>query len=461
MNKKRLLFITGITLAALLVLLAASVVFARYVRGFSNPSPRALAGAEEADFAAIRSFRYPERLLSPLPYRLTSPDFTLAAGSVMVVDAANGSVLFEKNADEVIPPASLTKLVVMYVLFQEIAAGRMALDDVVPLPPESWAINAPPGSSLMFLGPGQIVTLRELFLGLAVSSGNDAAVAAACYAAGSEEAFCRRMNAEMAALGLTRTRFVDTSGYSEFNTTTAREFAAFARRYVEVYPQALGEYHAQRSFAYPTAQNYPGGRQQGDTIVQAAKNNVLNVIAGADGLKTGYIDESGYNLALTVQRDGSRFISVTLKGPGRGAVAGSAYRLQDARAITDWFFLSFYTRPAGGFPENPDPAGPYPVAVLKGRKNSLCALPAWAEALTVPVVIPGQTARQTAERLSVAPEIPSVLQAPVNAGDQIGTLVYQADGIVLAEVPLIADRSVPLGNPFKRLLDAVAGKLIF
>ena len=182
-------------------------------------------------------------------------DLQLDATSVILMEYETGRVLYEKNADEIIPPASMTKLVVMYVVFQEIATGRISLDDIVPLPPESWAINAPPMSSLMFLGEGQTVTLRELLLGLAVASGNDAAIAVAHYTCGSVESFVERMNSEMEALGLVHTRFVEPSGYSELNLTTPREFAAFAKTYIERYPESLTLFHSQPSISYPQEHN--------------------------------------------------------------------------------------------------------------------------------------------------------------------------------------------------------------
>jgi D-alanyl-D-alanine carboxypeptidase (penicillin-binding protein 5/6) len=441
---------TVVAFAVLLVLILGALSFGGYRTRLSNPNPAPLNRAEQ--IALNAALPRAKGLLSPLPYRLMQPDLQIAAESAIVIDAANGSILYEKNADAVISPASLAKLVTMYLIFQDIAAGKMSLNDVVPLPPETWASNTLDGSSLMFLGPGQTVTLHELLLGLAVSSGNDAAVAVALYSAGSEAAFCAKMNAEMAKLGLTYTRFDDPSGYSDLNTTTAREFAAFAKKYVETYPEALEVYHAQKSFAYPTALNYPGQRQPGNTIVQEAKNTALGVIDGADGLKTGFIPEAGYNLALTVRRDGVRVISVTLGGPGRNTREGNANRIQDARIATDWAFASFYTRPFGGFQTEDSVA--YAAIVLGGKENSVRLVPANTDALTVPAIIAGESAKQTAERVIVTAEYPKALKAPFAAGAQAGKLVYQVDGIVLQEVPLVTDRTVVAGNVFKRLLDA-------
>jgi D-alanyl-D-alanine carboxypeptidase (penicillin-binding protein 5/6) len=265
----------------------------------------------------------------------------------------------------------------------------------------------------------------------------------------------------MAQLGLVYTRVDDPSGYSDLNTTTAREFAAFSKKYVESYPEALEVYHAQKSFAYPTALNYPGRRQPGNTIVQEAKNTALNVIEGSDGLKTGYIPEAGYNLALTVQRDGMRIISVTLGGPGRDAREGNTNRNKDAQTITDRMFLSFYTRPFGGFPAEDSVLGKditLATSVLGGKANSVRLIPSNTEALTVPAIIAGETDKQTAERVTATVEYPKALKAPIDAGTQAGKLMYKVDGVDLKEVPLVADRTVIAGNVFKRALDTFFSK---
>ena len=129
------------------------------------------------------------------------------AGSAIIIDTSKGNILYEKNADEIIPPASMTKLVVMYVIFQEIAAGGISLDDIVPLPAESWSVNLPRDSSIMFLGQNQTVTVDELLKGMSVASGNDAAIAAALYISANFKNFLTRMNYDMAFLGLVITQF--------------------------------------------------------------------------------------------------------------------------------------------------------------------------------------------------------------------------------------------------------------
>ena len=271
--------------------------FFLYVDGLKNPSYAEISQEELVAFQQVKNTLYPQYIVSALPYPVTPANLTVHSGSAILIDAATGSILYEKNADAVIPPASMTKLVVMYVVFQEIATGRISLDDVVPLPPESWAVNAPPQSSLMFLAEGQIVTLRELLLGLAVASGNDAAMAVAHYVSGSVDAFVQRMNREMELLGLEKTRFVEPSGYSELNLTTPREFAAFARVYLSRYPESLENFHSQPSISYPQEHNlaeWHKGEGKNQPIFQQSTNKLLGVLPGCDGLKTGFIYESGY-----------------------------------------------------------------------------------------------------------------------------------------------------------------------
>jgi D-alanyl-D-alanine carboxypeptidase (penicillin-binding protein 5/6) len=363
------------------------------------------------------------------------PGFNVAAESALVIDAATGSIVYEKNADIPVPPASLTKIAVMYVLLQEIAEGLYHLDDVVPLPPESWAINAPESSSLMFLGPGQVITVDEVLTGLAVASGNDAAVAMAMFSSGTVEAFCQKMNSEMEKLGLRQTRFVDTSGYSELNTTTAREYAALARTYVTRFPQALAEYHSRQTIIYP--------RENG--IEQSNTNKGLSLIPGCDGLKTGYIPESGYNLALTVRRGDVRLISITLGGPGATTAMGNAYRFGDAGTITEWFFSRYTTRPA-------EDIAPIAVRVTRGVRRSVNLVPAYTAPLTVPVTRLGELPLDAAKRVTLRIEAPSVLQAPVHTADSVGSVQFVLDDVILAAIPLVTDRVVrETRNPLRRL----------
>ncbi|MDR2842134.1 MAG: D-alanyl-D-alanine carboxypeptidase [Spirochaetaceae bacterium] len=296
----------------------------------------------------------------------------LSARSAVLMDAQTGAVLYAKNADEPIPPASLTKLMTIH-LAQKLAAERnISLDDPVDLPRESWAVNQAPRSSLMNLAQGQRVSLRELFLGLAIPSGNDAAVAVALNFAPTISDFAALMNDEAAKLGLKSTTFVEPSGISEDNWTTAMEFSKFCLYYLQKHPENIKNYHSVREFAYPKPENVPSvALDRVRTLVKTNHIGLLDTYPGVDGLKTGYIDESGYNLALTAEQNDTRFIVVILGVPAElGAVRGARVRDADGQALLDWGFNHFKTiKPV--FPVIPQ------AKVWKGKQN-------YAELVSIP-----------------------------------------------------------------------------
>lgn len=238
----------------------------------------------------------------------------------------------------------------------------MSLTDTLMPPIESWAVKYPPGSSLMFLGKNQRVTVEELLRGMAVVSGNDAAVALAIHAAGSVETFVRQMNKAVVALGLQNTHFEDANGLSEYNRTTARDFARFCAVYVRKYPDHLAQFHSLREFSYPQ----PHNMLKPQTIIrQPATNTLLAKLDGCDGIKTGFIYESGFNIALTAQRNGIRFIAVILGGAGKSMAEGKALREENCSILMEWAFAHFSTRYAQNFPLD------IPAIPVVGQKNRL------------------------------------------------------------------------------------------
>jgi D-alanyl-D-alanine carboxypeptidase (penicillin-binding protein 5/6) len=371
---------------------------------------------------------------APRSLRADAP--ALVSRSAVLLDASTGTLLYYKNPDEEIPPASLTKLMTMHLAFKEIEAGRASLEEIIIPPPESWAGNQPFRSSLMFLAEGQRVSLRDLLLGLAVPSGNDAAVAVALRFAPSVGAFVEMMNLEAANLGLLRTRFAEPSGISERNITTAREFAAFCRFYLQAHPEALKDYHSVTEFAYPRPGNAARGSRTGP-IVQYNRNTLLGKFEGVDGLKTGYIDESGYNIALTAERGGTRFIAVILgvpAGPG-----GDRLRDADGRELLNWAFANYKTvRPLIGPLE--------PARLWKGKSDRVELVPA------EPLEFTALTNR--AESLWWKTEIQDPLVAPLPAGSHAGSLVFYDSLGELRRVSLVTAREAGAGNFFKRALDS-------
>jgi D-alanyl-D-alanine carboxypeptidase (penicillin-binding protein 5/6) len=355
------------------------------------------------------------------------------------MDAVTEALIYYHNPDEEIPPASLTKLMTMHLILEAVSSGEVSLDDVMEPPRESWAINQPPRSSLMGLAAGQTVSLRELMLGLAIPSGNDAAVAAALRIAPSVEDFVGRMNRAAEALGFRSTRFVEPSGVSEYNITTAREFALFCCFYLARHPDSLRDFHGVRRFSYPLAGNVPGFyRPDPGTNDYTNHNRLLGEVPGVDGLKTGYIDEAGYNIALTAERGGTRFIAVLLGAPARWG--GDLIRDKDGRALLEWAFASFKTlRPRIG--ELP------PLRVWKGKTNFINLVPGEPLPFTV------RAGR--AEELFPRVELEEGLCAPLPAGSLGGRLILSDLGGELRTIPLLTAADLPPGGFFKRLLDSI------
>src|SRR5574344_228032 len=434
-----------------------SCTFFFYAKECLYPSkPLPLTGSQQTELSVSLNERYPERkqLVSSLPYKTVPAQLSVNAESAILIDTATGSILFEKNADEIIPPASMTKLVEMYVVFNAVKAGEVTLDDVVPLPKQSWAINMPYDASLMFLAQGQTVTLRELLLGLAIASGNDASVAVAYYICGGMEPFVKRMNDAVQALGLTHTHFVESSGYSEKNVTTAREFASFARVYINTFPEALAQFHSQKQISYPLQRNLPEWEQKdGDkqAVTQYNTNKLLGVLPGCDGLKTGFIFESGYNLALTAKRYGTRFLSVTMKGPGKGTAQGNKYRVHDGTTLMEFAFSKFadYHAPSG------DKAHTFTVAVPGAEEKSIELVPAMDETITVPFIT-SDSPGGAASSVIVTANIRNCIYKHTECGKHYGTLTYKIGDTTLRTVPLVADRTDTKGSLFR----LEAGKFI-
>jgi len=372
----------------------------------------------------------------------------IVSQAAVLLDAETGTVLYAKAPHEEIPPASLTKLMTMHLIQKEVNAGRASLDEIVPITTASWAMRQPPRSSLMFLAPGQTVTLREIMLGLAVPSGNDAAIAAALRFAPSVDDFAILMTREARRLGMAKTRFTEPSGISEENITTAAEFAAFCREYLRQHPRSLAEFHSVREFAYPKAENVAEAfRDDPKTIVQENRNSLLKTFPGVDGFKTGYIDEAGYNIALTAQRNNTRFIAVILGAPARPG--GARIRDRDGEQLLTWAFENFKTvRPEV-------PQVDY-VRLWKGRDKrvELCIT---TKAGVNPLAFTAPANRAAA--LQFKAEVKQPLIAPLPIFHPVGWLVISDEEGELHRVSLLTAREYRQGNIFKRAWHSI--RLLF
>ena len=454
--------------AALLIIIFCAFTATRAWSYKQTQTASELTEEESAQLAQLLLSAYPleHQVIKKLPYNIGQPQLDIWAKSAILIDVSNGYVLYEKNPDAVIPPASMTKLFAMYVVEEEIACGRFSYDQLIPLPAESWACNMPPHSSLMFLGKDQQVTMEELLLGLSICSGNDAAYALAYTVSGTMEAFVERMNQVAKDLGLSHTHFVESSGYSELNQTTAREMAEFAAIYLRRHPDSLHRFHSVLDFTYPKAKNLAPGDKPGAQdfsqglpqkitmpITQKNTNPLLGKLEGCDGLKTGYIDESGYNLTLTAVRGETRFLSVTMGGPGNSTKEGQAGRVHDGTELMEWAFRNFadYSLELK--------VHSYLIRSFNSSEKMLRLQPAWPEkTFTVPYVS-GTSMKENLDTVRVEVQLPDYCWGDIEQGSIQGKIVISAGDCVLEEIPLVADRSLKSAGFVSTLSDRILCKI--
>ncbi len=351
------------------------------------------------------------------------------ADIALLVDHATGAVLFEKNADKPFPPASLTKMMTMSVTFREIKEGRLSLDGEFTVSEHAWRTGgAPSRTSAMFAPIHSNVKILDLLQGVMVQSANDGAITLAEGIAGTEAGFAEKMNARAKELGMEATTFANPTGLPDpGNRTTARDLIKLAENLIVEYPD-LYKIYSQAEFTY-------------NKIRQFNRNPLLKAFPGADGIKTGYIKESGYNLVGSAVQNGQRLIVVI------GGAANEKDRAEDARKLLDWGFRTFETvhlygagetigeaSVFGGLTSGVKVASPRPVDILIQRGSR--------DKLKAHVVYTGP------------------LKAPVVKGQPIGRLVVTRNDSVVQEIPVEAAESVERGTLRQRAIDGTREVLI-
>jgi len=348
------------------------------------------------------------------------PDLGVAA--YILVDADSGEVLVEKNADQRLPPASLTKMMTSYVLSYELASGRVKLSDKATISKNAWSKNFS-DSSLMFLRVGTQVSLEDLHRGIIISSGNDACVAVAEHLAGSESAFADVMNQHAKMLGMTNTHYVNSHGLNHADHyTTARDLAKLAVAIIKNFPADYTLYK-EKEFQFGEVPK-----------PQLNRNRLLWRDSTVDGIKTGHTNEAGYCLVASAKRDGMRLISVVLGSKSEES------RAQESESLLSFGFRYYKTHKlysAGDVLKE---------ARIWGGKNEKLALGITKDVyLTIPL---GRDKDVTAELL-----LDEVIKAPANGGDEKGSVVIKLPEKELLRVPLVAQESVEQSNIFSRLVD--------
>lgn len=332
------------------------------------------------------------------------------ASHVVIMDHATGQILFSKNGDVPMIPASMTKMLTAYVVFKLVERGELSLTDRFTVSVDAWRRGGfPSGTSTMGLVPNDTPTVEELLHGVITMSGNDACIVLAEGISGSEEAFARKMTELAHEFGLASVNFRDASGLtSEDHVISAIDLAKLARMTIEDYPQYY-DWYALPSYTWRD-------------FTQVNRNPLLEV-AGADGLKTGYLAVSGYSLTASAVRDGVRRTIVVNGLPTRAA------RAQESERLMRVAFQSFNLRTVG-----PDSVQLPEVPVWLGEER---AVPV---SIAEPVEIVGHVAAFPRAITEIVLDGP--VRAPVKRGDTVGHLVIALEGQEPVRVPVIAEADV-------------------
>ena len=350
----------------------------------------------------------------------------LAASAWILVDARSGAVLAEHDADERLPPASLTKMMTDYLLAAEVDAGRLSLDDRAVISEKAWRM----GGSKMFVRVGEEVRIEDLLRGIVIQSGNDASVAVAEHVAGSEAAFAEMMNQQAQLLGMENSHFVNATGMPHpEHYSSARDLSILGRRLVRDFPDHYA-YYAEKEFTYGT------DFQTGEPISQRNRNDLLWLDQTVDGIKTGHTEEAGYCLVASAVRDGMRLISVVM---GTGSESA---RAQESQTLLRWGFRFHETQQlyAGGEELERQ-------TVWQGAADEVALGLEQDLVLTIP--------RGRYDELEARVELEPWPKAPIAAGAALGRLTVSLDGEVLEEAPLVALQAVEPAGLLGRLWDAI------
>ena len=338
----------------------------------------------------------------------TTADFDVPCAAAILVDEDSGTVLYEKNADARRPIASITKVMTLLLTFEALEAGKISLDDFVPVSEHAYHM----GGSQIWLEPGEEMTLNDMLKAICISSANDAAVAVAEYVGGSEPAFAEMMNARAAELGMTNTHFVNACGLDEpEHLSTARDVAVMSR-------EMLLHHTEVRDYCSIWMDTLRGGATQ---LVNT--NKLLKSYSGITGLKTGTTGKAGVCISASAERDGLRLIAVVL-----GAASGKE-RFQAASTLLDYGFSHFESAAA----ELPADA-PLSLPVKRGTAESVALTYTAPERCLMP--------KGESSTLQIALDLPQKLAAPIRAGETVGTVKISNGSAQLASYPVTAAQDV-------------------
>lgn len=360
-----------------------------------------------------------------LPFAATAQILESDADYAVIMDHETGEVLWTKNGDVPMVPASMTKMMTAYFVFDLIDQGEITLDTEMVVSDDAWRRGGfPSGTSTMGLRPKERPTVRELLHGMIIMSGNDACMVLAEGIAGSEAAFSRQMTERAHELGLSTVNFVNSTGLEgEGHIVSSTDLARLAKLIIDDYPQYY-EWYSKDSYTW-------------GQYTQANRNPLLGTMDGADGLKTGHLDISGYGLTASAVRDGKRRIIVI------NGLASKQARAQEAERLMRMAFTAFETR------------------TIEADDQRLAELDVWmGEARKVGVRL-GESVEVTAHKRAFSKGKTELvhdrlIEAPINEGDQIATLIVTIEGKDPIELPLLASESVGRLGFFGKAVDGLS-----
>lgn len=343
----------------------------------------------------------------------------LNAKAYILIDVNSGKVIAEKNSEERLPPASLTKMMTLYVISNALHHEQIHLTDSVRVSKDAWKI----GGSRMFIKEGQQVPVEDLLKGIIVDSGNDACVAMAEHIGGTENSFTDIMNQQAQNLGMQNSHFTDSTGLPDPNLyTTAKDLAILGRALIVDFPQYY-DWYKQKWFTY-------------NGIRQPNRNRLLWRDNQVDGLKTGHTSEAGFCLVSSAKRENMRLLAVVLGEPNDSS------RADDSEKLLNYGFRFFETHQLYKSGQSVTE-----LPLYKGAVDKISIGLNEDQFITIPT---GQY-----QRLNISTKVPSFLEAPIKKGDKIGDLVVQFDNNIVSTRPIYALQDVESGGFFTRVTDSI------
>ncbi len=379
--------------------------------------------------AKVRSFWVAAGLLAASALAgpaLGQTTFETTAKQAILVDYDTGTVLFEKNPDETMFPASMSKIMTALLVFDRLRDGNLTLESKLPVSEKAWRM----GGSKMFVRVGEEVSVEDLLRGIIVQSGNDASIVVAEAIGGSEEAFAELMTKRGREIGLANTVFRNATGWPDpDHVTTARDIAKLADYVIREFPEYYG-YYSEREFTY-------GESLDGKPIIQSNRNPLLYQGAGADGLKTGHTEDAGFGLAASGIRNGRRLVMVI---HGMESIRA---RSQESRRLFDWGFREFENYALFKAGETVDSAtvwlGDMPAVPLVLEDDFTVTLP-----------------RGSRSGMKVVVKYQGPVSTPIAKGQEIATLEVSAPGLETIRRPLFAAEEVGRLAFFGRIGSAIS-----